>query len=421
MELHLHNFGDGSQLESFLEPLVGVLKQLQSAPSLRTAEASNAIIGVCRDLQGVVAGAAEADVYNVVFRCLRPEDTNAASGLAGLARAAEELYDNPTVIKAVLKLVMELVYDNGARLAFHLHSPNGVVLFRESCTILSSFSHKAHMIPSGDDAYANKYKTARLCFDVIGFVMEGKYVNFGVMDFYGDTTLHNTLDGIFRLGLSIPFADMQKFAKVGLAFYHFVESLFRNYLMGVVALESQLFLSLLKGLQDGLACTSDPRYVVLSASCLDQLATFLFQNMRKAMPAMDKLRAHLSQAPGAFVELLEVLFNKLIFDDQADVAALSQAILTLALADQDSFVTCSQRISSQQGSEVQPQMTAAFGTLTASIKMSLSLEDRQEFVGSLDDFRKTVRTTFGLGLAGPADGDSEADPRMSMGSMSMAV
>lgn len=44
--------------------------------------------------------------------------------------------------------------------------------------------------------------------------MEGKYVNFGVMDFYGDTTLHNTLDGVFRLGLSIPFADMLKFAKV---------------------------------------------------------------------------------------------------------------------------------------------------------------------------------------------------------------
>ena len=77
--------------------------------------------------------------------------------------------------------------------------------------------------------------------------------------------------------------------------------------MGVVALESQLFLQLLRALQDGLACTSDPRYVVLSASCLDQLATFLFQNMRKTMPAMDKLRGHLSQAPGAFVELLEVL------------------------------------------------------------------------------------------------------------------
>ena len=34
------------------------------------------------------------------------------------------------------------------------------------------------------------------------------------MDFYGDTTLHNTLDGVFRLGLSIPFSDMTKFAKV---------------------------------------------------------------------------------------------------------------------------------------------------------------------------------------------------------------
>ena len=102
-------------------------------------------------------------------------------------------------------------------------------------------------------------------------------------------------------------------SQVGLAFYHFVESLFRNYLMGIVALETPLFLSLLKAMQDGLACTADPRYVVLSASCLDQLATFLFQNMRKSgtQPAMDKLRQHLSQAPGVFVELQEVRFSEL--------------------------------------------------------------------------------------------------------------
>jgi len=420
MELLLHNFGDGSALEQFLSPLVAILKQLQSVPNLRDGGAAQAIVGVCRDLQGVVAGAAEADTYNVVFRCLRPEDPNAVSALAGLARAAEELYDNPVVIKAVLKLVMELVYDNGSRLAFHLHSSNGVVLFRESCSILSRYSHKACTLPSGDDAYATKYKAARLCFDVLGFVMEGKYVNFGVMDFYGDTTLHNTLDGVFRLGLSIPFTDMQKYAKVGLAFYHFIESLFRNYLMGVVLLETPLFLSLLKGLQEGLASTGDPRYTVLSASCLNHLATFLFQNMRKAMPAMDKLRTHLSQAPGLFVELLEVLFNRLIFDDQADVTALSQAILTLALADQDSFVTCSQRVASQQGAGVQGAVTEAFQKLMSGIKVSLSHEDRTEFLVALDDFRKQVRTTFGLGII-PAEGAVDTDPLDPRRVMQMAV
>ena len=115
----------------------------------------------------------------------------------------------------------------------------------------------------------------------------------------------------------------------------------------------------------------------------------------------------------------EVLFNKLIFDDQADVAALSQAILTLGLADQDSFMSCSQRIANQQGPEVQPQITRAFQTLTATIKMSLSLEDRQEFVTALDEFRKSVRTMFGLGIV-PQGGDGDVDPRGVSG-MSMAV
>ena len=123
--------------------------------------------------------------------------------------------------------------------------PNPEALLSTPLALVGPFPDEQRRV--GDDAYANKYKTARLCFDVLGFVMEGKYVNFGVMDFYGacilvavrtccaltpflspeyldsgtphvsqhagDTTLHKTLDGVFRLGLSIPFADMLKFAK----------------------------------------------------------------------------------------------------------------------------------------------------------------------------------------------------------------
>jgi len=115
-----------------------------------------------------------------------------------------------------------------------------------------------------------------------------------------------------------------------------------------------------------------------------------------------------------------VLFNRLIFDDQADVTALSQAILTLALADQDSFVTCSQRVASQQGAGVQGAVTEAFQKLMSGIKVSLSHEDRTEFLVALDDFRKQVRTTFGLGII-PAEGAVDTDPLDPRRVMQMAV
>ena len=55
LSLHLRRFG----------PFVFTylpFPSCQSAPTLRTKEAADTIIGVCRDLQGVVAGAAEAEV-----------------------------------------------------------------------------------------------------------------------------------------------------------------------------------------------------------------------------------------------------------------------------------------------------------------------------------------------------------------------
>jgi len=248
------------------------------------------------------------------------------------------------------------------------------------------------------DPYTEKFKAARLCFDVISSVVEGKYVNFGVMDLYGDRTLHTTLDAVFRLAFTIPSSEMMKYIKLGVAYYHLVESLFRNYLTGAIALAPELFVRLLGSVQDGIVASSDVRFLILSASSVDQLASFVFENARRPSPQMAALRSHLEGSPEMLASFLETLFNKLTFDDQCELVPISQAILTICLADQDAFRTVSTRIASQMSSTGQSPHEI-FSALMQGVPLSLGAQEREQFVVRANAFRKDMRTLCGLAAA----------------------
>lgn len=324
------------------------------------------VISVACDLRGIVEAATSSQIYQVVFEALQGGSSAAqgTSPLTALARACEVLYQDPNVTKAILHFLVELVYDGLHRITFNQHSDSGLRLFKDVCATISPLCHKLATVDTNSlsDPYTGKFKAARLCFDVIGSVVEGKYVNFGVMDLYGDRTLHSTLDAVFRLAITIPAEEMMKYVKLGVAYYHLLESLFRNYLTAAIALAPELFVRTLSTVQDGIVASSDMRFLVLSASVVDQLASFIFENARRPSPQMSALRSHLESSPEMLSGFLEVLFNKLTFDDQVQLVPISQAILAVSLADQDAFRTISMRIASQMTAQ-QAQVTQAFATL----------------------------------------------------------
>eukprot|EP00658_Telonema_sp_P-2_P040926 TRINITY_DN29268_c0_g1_i1.p1 TRINITY_DN29268_c0_g1~~TRINITY_DN29268_c0_g1_i1.p1 ORF type:complete len:311 (+),score=91.93 TRINITY_DN29268_c0_g1_i1:217-1149(+) len=225
--LLVHQWGDGQPLMAFMQPLVDTLKQIgtSSDQELSSPNASAAVINVACDLRGIIEAATSSQIYQVVFEALQ-QGAPSSSGTQGtavssLARACEVMYQDPNVIKAVLHFLVELVYDGLHRITFNQHSDSGLRLFKDVCGIISPLCLKLSAVDTNSltDPYTQKFKAARLCFDVIGSVVEGKYVNFGVMDLYGDRTLHSTLDAVFRLAFTIPSSEMMKYVKLGVAYY----------------------------------------------------------------------------------------------------------------------------------------------------------------------------------------------------------
>lgn len=74
------------------------------------------------------------------------------------------------------------------------------------------------------------------------------------------------------------------------------------------------------------------------AATIDHLATYHFKHRAKEIPAMHALKAHLSREPALLYELMETLFNILLFESMSNNAAnqwaVTRPILSLLLADE---------------------------------------------------------------------------------------
>ena len=95
-----------------------------------------AIIGVCRDLRGITAATNATRNFQVLFNCLYP------TYFPVFTRAVAEWFDTPEVTTVVLKFMLEFVYNKGQRLAFGNTSPNGILLFRETSSVVVNYGKR---------------------------------------------------------------------------------------------------------------------------------------------------------------------------------------------------------------------------------------------------------------------------------------
>ena len=127
-------------------------------------------------------------------------------------------------------------------------------------------------------------------------------------------------------------------------------------------------------------------------SAIDQLATYMFLNMRKEKHSMQMIRSHVMSEPGMLNQLMSTLFNYLLFSSHANHWAVTRPILSLMLASEDSFNAYREHlISSQTSPENQIKLREEFDKLTADIQRSVDTVNRDKFTQRLTLFRINVR------------------------------
>jgi len=391
------------KFKSFMAPFTELLTSLRdqtSAEAFSSPTACTAMIGVLRDLRGIVAACSSRRTYTLFFEWIYPAFTPV------LQRAAVTYYGMPEVTTPLLKLYAELVYNKAQRLTFDSSSPNGILLFRDASAIVVAYGNSIleHQLPAGADIYQSKYKGISLCLLLLTRALSGNYVNFGVFALYGDRALSDCLEVTIKLCLCMPLDEIMAYTKVCKAYFTLMELLMRNHTAMLVELDTAVLRHICSSLQEGLKSHE----VAISSQCaaaLEHLAAFHFRQLtdERESPAKLQLSHHLSREPELFSSQLAVLLNMIVFEDCANQWSLSRPLLALILANEDFFNQWKESIRTQQAHprlphgtmpEQQQKLAAAFEKLMHEVQPNLEAKNRDKFTQNLTMFRHDLKNLF---------------------------
>jgi hypothetical protein len=347
--------------------------------------------------------------------------------------------------------VQEFTQNKCQRIIFDQCSPNGILLFRETSTILCTYGSRILAIPVRESIYAEKYKGIRVMLNTLVGALSGDYVNFGVFRLYNDqVTLFSghvpvllivykcvlcvlcmatgtsecvgyipatmfanpiyghydvpeTVQGILRVPRSVVPQSFGCVGGTGLSCVLAADPVHSRGapIIWYVAFVGTRFISgrLRYRCACACVCVADPTVSSYCANCIDHLATYIFLHQHKEKPKQTVLLIinHLSTEPAILDELMASLFNAFLFATNANHWAFTRPMLPLLLASENSYAMYqTQLIATQDTPEKQEKLSAEFQKLTADIQRSLDSINRDKFTQRLTMFRLSVRSFLTL-------------------------
>ncbi|XP_019159433.1 PREDICTED: exportin-7-like isoform X2 [Ipomoea nil] len=373
-----------------MDPLRQVFLTLESVPDtmFRTDTVKHALIGLVRDLRGIVMATHNRRTFGLLFDWIYP------AHMPVLLKGISHWADTPEVTTPLLKFMAEFVLNKAQRLTFDSSSPNGILLFREVSKLLVAYGSRILSIPNPTDIYAYKYKGIWISLTILSRALGGNYVNFGVFELYGDRALADVLDITLKMTLSIPLADIFAYRKLTRAYFAFLEVLFNSHIVFVLNLDTKTFLFMVGSLESGLKAL-DAGISTQCASAIDNLASFYFNNITigesPTSPAAVRLAGHIAESQNLFPQMLKTLFEIVLFEDNGNQWNLSRPMLGLILISQQIYSDLKAQILASQPIGQHQRLSMCFDKLMTDVTNSLDSKNRDKFTQNLTTFRQEFR------------------------------
>ncbi|KAG8574135.1 hypothetical protein GDO81_009062 [Engystomops pustulosus] len=327
-----------------------------------------------------------------------------------LQRAIELWFHDPACTTPILKLMAELVHNRSQRLQFDVSSPNGILLFRETSKMITTYGNRILTLGElpKEQLYVLKLKGISICFSVLKAALSGSYVNFGVFRLYGDEALDNALQTFVKLLLSVPHSDLLDYPKLSQSYYSLLEVLTQDHMSFIASLEPHVIMYILSSISEGLTAL-DTMVCTGCCSCLDHIVTYLFKQLsrsgkkRGAPPPQESERfLHIMQQhPEMIQQMLSTVLNIIIFEDCRNQWSMSRPLLGLILLNEKYFSDLRRSIVSSQPPEKQQAMHLCFENLMEGIEGNLLTKNRDRFTQNLSAFRREVNDSMKNSTCGP--------------------
>ncbi|KAF7236684.1 Exportin-7 [Varanus komodoensis] len=391
---------DEDQYEQFMLPLTAAFEtvaQMFRTNTFNEQEAKRTLVGLVRDLRGIAFAFNAKTSFMMLFEWIYPPY------MPILQRAVELWYHDPACTTPVLKLMAELVHNRSQRLQFDVSSPNGILLFRETSKMITTYGNRILTLGEvpKDQVYALKLKGISICFSMLKAALSGSYVNFGVFRLYGDDALDNALQTFIKLLLSIPHSDLLDYPKLSQSYYSLLEVLTQDHMNFIASLEPHVIMYILSSISEGLTAL-DTMVCTGCCSCLDHIVTYLFKQLSRSTKKRtapltqesDRFLHIMQQHPEMIQQMLSTVLNIIIFEDCRNQWSMSRPLLGLILLNEKYFSDLRNSIVNSQPPEKQQAMHLCFENLMEGIERNLLTKNRDRFTQNLSAFRREVNDSM---------------------------
>lgn len=353
-----------------------------NATALRQSVPKETVMGLFRDLRGVVSAANNRRPYGLIFDWLYP------AHFPVILKCLEAWSDTPDVTTPLLKFIAEFVQNKTQRLSFDLSSPNGILLFREVSKVLVIYGTAILQKSDITDTYQQKYKGIWICLQILTRALAGNYVNFGVFGLYGDPALEDALSISLKMALSIPLSDIIAYRKLSKAFYALVDVLCEHHTAVIASCDSNTFGFIMTSLETGLKALD----ITISSQCaaaLNHLAAYYFRHVVAAVDvnpppaAAQALAEHIRQNPEMFPSMLKTLFEIVLFEDCSNMWSLSRPLLSLILINEEVFNQLKSQFIAMQPAEKRQHASTWLEKLMQDVHRNLEPKNRDKFTQNL--------------------------------------
>eukprot|EP00210_Caulerpa_lentillifera_P005833 g5577.t1 len=377
------------KFQSFVAPIHHVLeglKQYPSPESLRNSVPTNTVIGVFRDLRGMLEAASSDVTYNYIFSWLHPQY------FPVIVNCIEAWADMPEVTTPILKFMAELALNKSSRISFSILSPNGILLFRQVSQVIVAYGRRVLTFPKERNQYQIRYKGTWICFLMFMRALVGNYTNFGVFELYGDPALSNAMEMTFNLMTMIPIADIIAYRKLLRAYFPLMDILLAHHISSLVKLDFQPFRTLISSLEAGLK-SQDSNACSQCASAIDHLATYYYNHwvaQTGFIPipeAAKTLNRHIQSWPTLFPTLLKTLVDIALFEESSAMWSLSRPILALIVINDGWFNQIKEDLMTSQTEEQRKHLNNCFTKLMENVERNLESKNRDRFTHNLSTLK----------------------------------
>uniref|UniRef100_A0A4W6FMV5 Exportin 7 n=1 Tax=Lates calcarifer TaxID=8187 RepID=A0A4W6FMV5_LATCA len=320
---------DEDQFEQFMLPLTAAFEavaQMLSTNTFNEQEAKRTLVGLVRDLRGIAFAFNAKTSFMMLFDWIYP------AYMPILQRAIELWYHDPACTTPVLKLMAELVHNRSQRLQFDVSSPNGILLFRETSKMITT--------------YGTDYPKLSQSFYSLLEVLTQDHMNF--------------------------IASLEP---------HVVMYILSSISEGLTALDTMVCTG----------CCSSLDHIV---TYLFKQLSRSTKKRPTPMATDDRFLHIMQQHPEMIQQMLSTVLNIIIFEDCRNQWSMSRPLLGLILLNEKYFADLRNSIVNSQPPEKQQAMHLCFENLMEGIERNLLTKNRDRFTQNLSVFRREVNDSM---------------------------